>query len=64
MAKVCEVCGKKPMFGHNVSHANNKTLRRFNPNLQRIRVKVHGETRRMWVCTRCIQAGKVVKAVG
>ncbi len=64
MAKVCEVCGKKPMFGHNVSHANNKTLRRFNPNLQRIRVKVDGQTRRMWVCTRCIQAGKVVKAVG
>ncbi len=64
MAKVCQVCGKKPMFGHNVSHANNKTLRRFNPNLQRIRVKVNGETRRMWVCTRCIQAGKVVKAVG
>ncbi len=64
MAKVCEVCGKKPMFGHNVSHANNKTLRRFNPNLQRIRVKVEGQTRRMWVCTRCIQAGKVMKAVG
>jgi len=64
MAKVCEVCGKKPMFGHNVSHANYKTLRRFNPNLQRIRVKVDGQTRRMWVCTRCIQAGKVVKAVG
>jgi len=64
MAKVCQVCGKKPMFGHHVSHANNKTLRRFNPNLQRIRVKVNGETRRMWVCTRCIQAGKVVKAVG
>ncbi len=64
MAKVCEVCGKKPMFGHNVSHANNKTLRRFNPNLQRIRVKVGDQTRRMWVCTRCIQAGKVIKAVG
>ncbi|MDX2027649.1 MAG: 50S ribosomal protein L28 [Alphaproteobacteria bacterium] len=35
MARVCSVNGKKPQFGNNVSHANNKTLRRFNPNLQR-----------------------------
>lgn len=35
MARVCSVNGKKPLFGNNVSHANNKTLRRFNPNLQR-----------------------------
>ena len=35
MAKVCEICGKKPMVGHNISHAHNLTKRRFNPNLQR-----------------------------
>jgi len=40
MAKRCEVCGKGPQFGNNVSHANNRTPRRFNPNLQSIRVQL------------------------
>ena len=35
MSKVCQITGKKPMFGNNVSHANNKTRRKFNVNLQR-----------------------------
>lgn len=63
MAKVCEICGKKPERGNRVSHANNKTIRRFQPNLQRIRVNVNGVNRRMRVCTRCIRAEKVLKAV-
>jgi large subunit ribosomal protein L28 len=62
MAKRCEICGKGPQFGNNVSHANNRTRRRFNPNLQDIRVKTaSGETGRMRVCTRCIKSGKIVK---
>ncbi|GAB4335771.1 MAG: 50S ribosomal protein L28 [Calditrichia bacterium] len=64
MAKVCEVCGKKPMYGNNVSHANNHTRRRFEPNLQKVRAMVNGERKRITVCTSCIQAGKVVKAIG
>ncbi len=63
MAKVCEICGKKPVVGYNISHAHNKTKRRFLPNLQRVRARINGQTRRMLVCTSCIQAGKVVKAV-
>lgn len=63
MAKVCEICGKKPMYGNNVSHANNRTRRRFNPNLQKVRAQVNGETKRLTVCTSCIQAGKVIKAI-
>jgi len=63
MAKVCEICGKKPMYGNNVSHANNRTRRRFEPNLQKVRALVNGKTKRMTVCTSCIQAGKVLKAV-
>jgi large subunit ribosomal protein L28 len=63
MAKRCEVCGKGPQFGNNVSHANNRTRRRFNPNLQSIRVQPEkGSAARMKVCTSCIKAGKVRKA--
>ncbi len=62
MARVCDICGKGPVFGHNVSHANNKTNRRWNPNLQRVRAVVDGKPRRIRVCTQCIRSGKVVKA--
>ncbi|SDA10614.1 LSU ribosomal protein L28P [Nitrosospira sp. Nsp18] len=50
MAQVCEVTGKKPMTGHHVSHANNKTKRRFLPNLQRRRFWVESERR--WISLR------------
>ena len=62
MAKVCDICGKGPVFGHNVSHANNKTKRRWNPNLQEVRAEVDGNVRRVLVCTRCIRAGRVRKS--
>jgi large subunit ribosomal protein L28 len=63
MSRQCEVCGKKPQFGHNVSHANNVTNRRWNPNIQRVRALLNGVPKRMRVCTSCIQAGKVIKNV-
>ncbi|GAB6175424.1 50S ribosomal protein L28 [Desulfobaculum senezii] len=64
MSQFCEVCGKKPQVGNNVSHAHNKTKRRFNPNLQKIRVQLDsGEVKRANVCTRCIRSGKVTKPV-
>lgn len=62
MAKVCEICGKKPMVGSNISHAHNVTKRRFNPNLQRVRAAVDGQVKKMMVCTTCIKSGNVVKA--
>jgi large subunit ribosomal protein L28 len=62
MAKLCEICGKKPMVGSNISHAHNVTKRRFNPNLQRVRALKDGRVRKMFVCTKCIKAGNVVKA--
>jgi large subunit ribosomal protein L28 len=61
MSKACEICGKKPMVGANVSHAHNVTKRRFNPNLQRVRALRNGQTRKMVVCTRCLRAGRVAK---
>ena len=55
MARVCQVTGKKPMVGHHVSHANNKTKRRFMPNLQARRFFVESENR--WVSLRLTTAG-------
>lgn len=54
MAQVCDVTGKKPMSGHNVSHANNKTKRRFLPNLQRRKFWIDSENR--WVSLRLSNA--------
>lgn len=47
MSRICQVTGKRPVVGNNVSHANNKTKRRFNPNLQQHRFWVESENR--WV---------------
>jgi large subunit ribosomal protein L28 len=59
MARQCAICGKRPGFGHAVSHSAVKTKRRFLPNLQRVRVLVDGAPRRLSVCTNCLQAGRV-----
>lgn len=64
MSQRCDICGKGPMVGFAQSHAHNLTKRRWLPNLQRVRVKdENGRIRRLRVCTSCIQAGKVQKAV-
>ena len=62
MAQKCEICGKKPMTGNNVSHAHNITRRRWNLNLQRVRARVGKTVKRLRVCTACIRSGRVVKA--
>ena len=61
MAKRCEICGKGPATGNNVSHAHNKSRRRWLPNLQRVRAMVDGRVQLVRACTRCIRDGKVVK---
>ncbi len=63
MAFACDICGKRHQSGHNVSHANNKTKRVFNPNLQRVRALINGVTKHIRVCTRCLRTGLVKKAV-
>jgi len=61
VSAVCEICGKAPGFGNNVSHSHRRTPRRWNPNIQIVRA-VHGGTRRrIRVCTSCIKAGKVTR---
>jgi large subunit ribosomal protein L28 len=63
MAFVCYTCGKAPGSGNQVSHANNKSRRRWLPNLQTVRIiDREGRRRRVRVCTRCLSAGKITKA--
>lgn len=62
MAKICVICGKIPMSGNTVSHANNRSRRRFLPNLQAVRARINGRVSRVRVCASCIRAGKVEKA--
>ena len=61
--KVCYVCKKGPAFGHSRSHSMVASKRRFNPNLQKVRLDIGGTPRREYVCTRCLKAGKVLKAL-
>lgn len=62
MSRMCELCGKKPSTGNNVSHAHNKTRRRWLPNLQTVKVAGEsGNAKHVKVCTRCIRSGAVVK---
>lgn len=61
MSRECTICGKKPITGHNVSHAHNVSKRRWLPNLQKIRVEIDGKTRKAYVCTKCIKGGKAKK---
>lgn len=65
MSRVCEICGKAPVVGNNVSHANNKSKKVWYPNLQKIRC-IDGKTgsiKRKKVCTRCLRSGFVKKAL-
>ena len=63
MARVCQVTGKKPKTGNNVSHANNKTKRRFLPNLQNRSLFVESENR--WVSLRLSTAGlRIIDKIG
>lgn len=54
----CLICGKTTAFGNNVSHANNRTSRKFKANIKRIKVFMDGKEKRIKVCTSCIKMGK------
>ncbi|MCE5259982.1 MAG: 50S ribosomal protein L28 [Chloroflexi bacterium] len=54
MAK-CDMCGKGPQFGHNISHSKRHTNRRWMPNIQPVRLVVNGQERKYNLCTRCMR---------
>ena len=59
----CDVCGKGPLSGNNVSHSNKKTKTRWQPNVQKMKVLYNGKIERLWVCTSCLKSGKVQKVI-
>jgi large subunit ribosomal protein L28 len=63
MAAVCDICGRHPGTGMKVSHSHRRSKRRWLPNIQKVRAVVDGSPRRLHVCTKCLKAGKVVRAV-
>ncbi len=62
MAK-CAICGKTTIFVNKVSHSHRVTSKKQRANLQRVRAIVNGKKKRIWVCTKCLKAGKVQKAI-
>ena len=62
MAAVCDICGRKPWFGKQVSRSHRRTNRRWDPNVQRVHALVNGAPKRLNVCTSCIKADKVKRA--
>ena len=62
MSKVCDVCGKSPVFGKSISHSHKRTNRRWSPNIQTVRTNIGGTPTKLKVCTSCISANKVIRA--
>lgn len=63
MARECIICDKRTVTGNNVSHSHLKTKRRWMPNLQKVKALINGEVRRVYVCTKCLKAGKIQRAL-
>jgi large subunit ribosomal protein L28 len=63
MSDVCSICGKKPVFGNNVSHSHKKTGRIFKPNIIKAKAEIDGRVQRVRICAKCLKAGKIKKSV-
>ncbi len=63
MSRICEICGKSSITGNHRSHALNATKRRFHPNLQKVRIESPEGTKSIKICTSCLKANKVKKAI-
>ncbi|MBM4432997.1 MAG: 50S ribosomal protein L28 [Chloroflexi bacterium] len=51
----CDICGKSPTFGHNVSHSKRHTNRRWMPNIQTVTLVIDGKPKQLKLCTRCLR---------
>jgi large subunit ribosomal protein L28 len=59
MSRVCDVCGKRPMYGNNISHSHRKTRTRWEPNLKKVKTVINGKVKRIKICMDCLHADKV-----
>jgi len=62
MARICDICGKKPLFGKRISHSHRRTPRRWNVNVQKVRAVINGTPKTVSVCTKCLKANKVARS--
>ncbi len=60
MAGKCDICGKEPQFGHNVSHSKRRTNRLWMPNIQKATLTVNGVNKQLNVCSRCLRTQQKV----
>jgi large subunit ribosomal protein L28 len=63
MPKICEICGKAPLFGNSVSHSHKASPKKWRPNLQHVKTTTDKGVRQIWVCTRCLRSGRVKKVI-
>lgn len=63
MSRECEICGKKPLKSASLTFSHKQNVKRQAPNLQSIKANINGTTRTIKVCTSCLKANKVQKAV-
>ncbi len=63
MAQECIICGKNTKTGNQVSHSNVRTKRKWKPNIQKVKVLIKGTPQKVNVCTRCLKAGRVQRAL-
>jgi large subunit ribosomal protein L28 len=61
VSRRCAYCEKRPVVGHKISHSNIKTKTRHFPNLQKVRAMIGGVAQRVYVCTRCLRSGRLLK---
>ncbi len=63
MARVCEICGKRPVTGIQYSHSHRQSKKVWKPNIKKVKAVVNGKNKRIYVCTSCLKSGKVVRAI-
>ncbi len=59
----CSVCDKGVHFGNKVSHSHRRSNKAFKPNIRKVKAVVNGSTKRVYVCAKCLRAGKVERAI-
>ncbi len=63
MASVCYICERKRQAGNKISHSNRHSKRRWKPNIKRVKAIVEGSPKSIYVCTKCLRSGKVIRSI-